>query len=279
MSNRLYVTDLDGTLLNDKGELSDFSVRGLNFLISKGIKITVASARSLKSIKRLLRGVKLELPILGFNGGYISDFKKNLHLKVNAINPEVAMKIFHTFEKGVLISAHHNGVERLFFTEPLSEGAKAYLIDREKHLNEASTIITSLDEILEWDIMAYTYIDHESIIIDFEEKISSFANISMHSWEDMYYKPWYWMSIHSELANKGTGIKALQDMVDNIHELVVFGDNINDLDMFNHADQAFAVENAMFDLKKKATGIIGHHSEDSVIKKIFEMEGINYDTL
>ena len=52
----------------------------------------------------------------------------------------------------------------------------------------------------------------------------------------------------------------------NAEKVVVFGDGKNDVDMFNIADESYAVENAVEDLKKIATGIIGNNNDDSVAK-------------
>ncbi len=46
--------------------------------------------------------------------------------------------------------------------------------------------------------------------------------------------------------------------------LVVFGDGKNDIDMFKIADEAYAVENAVSELKAVATGIIGSNENDGV---------------
>ena len=48
--------------------------------------------------------------------------------------------------------------------------------------------------------------------------------------------------------------------------LVVFGDGKNDIDMFELADESYAVQNAHEDLKKYATAIISSNDEDGVAK-------------
>ena len=47
-------------------------------------------------------------------------------------------------------------------------------------------------------------------------------------------------------------------------KLVVFGDSLNDVSMFRIADEAYAVANAMEELKQIATGVIGSNEEDAV---------------
>ena len=48
--------------------------------------------------------------------------------------------------------------------------------------------------------------------------------------------------------------------------LVVFGDGKNDIDMFQIADESYAVENAAPELKAVATGVIGSNNDDAVAK-------------
>jgi hydroxymethylpyrimidine pyrophosphatase-like HAD family hydrolase len=52
------------------------------------------------------------------------------------------------------------------------------------------------------------------------------------------------------------------------HELVVFGDQTNDIKMFKIALEAVAVANALPEVKRHATHVIGPNHEDSVVKYI-----------
>ncbi len=49
MMKTLYVTDLDGTLLNSKDSINEYSLQVINGLIEKGMLFTYATARSLSS--------------------------------------------------------------------------------------------------------------------------------------------------------------------------------------------------------------------------------------
>ena len=52
----------------------------------------------------------------------------------------------------------------------------------------------------------------------------------------------------------------------NIDYIVAFGDGKNDMDMFEIADEAYAVENAVDELKAIATDVIGSNDSDAVAK-------------
>ena len=70
-------------------------------------------------------------------------------------------------------------------------------------------------------------------------------------------------------VSKANAIKQLQSMLQ-CKKLVVFGDGKNDMDMFQIADEAYAVANAHEELKKYATGIILSNNEDGVAKWLEE---------
>ena len=64
-------------------------------------------------------------------------------------------------------------------------------------------------------------------------------------------------------ASKSNAIKQLQKLL-KCDKLVVFGDGKNDIDMFELADESYAVQNAHEELKKYATAIISSNDEDAV---------------
>ena len=66
-------------------------------------------------------------------------------------------------------------------------------------------------------------------------------------------------------ASKSNAIKQLQGLL-KCEKLIVFGDGKNDIDMFELADESYAVQNAHEDLKKYATAIISSNDEDGVAK-------------
>ncbi len=72
-----------------------------------------------------------------------------------------------------------------------------------------------------------------------------------------------WLEIMPKTASKSNAIIQLKNLL-SCEKLVVFGDGENDIDMFEIADECYAVENAVAELKEIATAVIGNNNEDSV---------------
>ena len=84
----VYVSDLDGTLLRGNTTLSAFSRYTLNALLDGGLQFTVASARSVASMRPILEGLRLTLPVVEFNGAFITDLYTGEHAIVHSLPRE-----------------------------------------------------------------------------------------------------------------------------------------------------------------------------------------------
>ena len=71
----LYVSDLDGTLLNTDAKLSDKSKEYLNTALNNNVKFTIATARTPATVVNLLEWVNINLPVITMNGSAIYDIK------------------------------------------------------------------------------------------------------------------------------------------------------------------------------------------------------------
>ena len=74
---RLIAVDLDGTLLNSYGEVTDYSKKIIKKLIENGIKFIIASGRPIDSIKTIAKEIGSENYFIAGNGSLIYDIKKD----------------------------------------------------------------------------------------------------------------------------------------------------------------------------------------------------------
>ena len=67
--------DLDGTLLNSHKVISQKNLKCLNEFVDNGVPVVIATGRTLKSVKKVTQGLKLETPVITLNG---NDIRKSL---------------------------------------------------------------------------------------------------------------------------------------------------------------------------------------------------------
>ncbi len=271
----LYVSDLDGTLLGQDGKLSPESRRLLAELLREGLPFTVASARSVWSIAQMLEGLELKLPVIELNGAFLSDLKTGRHLVVNQLSEAVKHGVYLEIQSsGFLpfISTYDGARDNLYHSEIGNEGMRWYYEDRmamrDPRLRPPRPLIDILDE----QVICFTVIDREERLKPLEERLNRLYGglVQLHLYRHLYCEGWHWLTIHDAKATKARALDGFLAMLGiGREELTVFGDDINDIAMFEHAGRAIAVGNAIAPVKERASQVIGSNREDSVARFIF----------
>lgn len=268
-SNTLYVSDLDGTLLRDDAVLSARSFAILSRLLRDGMPFTVASARSVVSMQQVLGDLPLALPVIEFNGAFLTDYSTGKHLVVNAIDSGLCAEILVSLRcSGVepFVSAFDGEMDCLYHERIVNEGMLGYLNSRIDSNDRRVRDPIRLDQCLGHKVVCFTIIDGEKRLVDLrcelEERYGE--RLVFHLYQDPY-SGWHWLTMHDRRSTKDQAIRRLQSMFGlDEHSLTVFGDHINDIRMFQIADTAVAVSNAQPSVMPYASEIIGSNMEDSV---------------
>lgn len=271
-----YVSDLDGTLLRNDARLSEASKAALQRLIADGLSFSVASARSVVSMRPLLDGLDLLLPVIEFNGAFVSDLRTGHHEIVNAIDPAIVPEVFDLLQRSsrsVFVSTFNGAADRLYYSEITNQGEQHYVSNRRACSDSRLRCISDLKAILGERVVCMTVIGRPDPLEEMARAAGErFADVlEMHLFENQYSPGWFWLTIHDARATKDQAIQEIRQRYGlDGHDLVVFGDHVNDVRMFRLANQAVAVANAHPDVKGVATQLIGSNEEDSVVRFIEE---------
>ena len=120
----LYVSDVDHTLLGSDGTLSRYSRDTLNSLLAAGMQFTVASARSCASLRHLLAGLHLTLPVVDFNGSFVSDLATGRHHVVHAVPPALLGDLWSLVKRSghmPFVSTRDGRADRLYYDTVLRD--------------------------------------------------------------------------------------------------------------------------------------------------------------
>jgi len=269
----IYISDLDGTLLQNNATLSDFAAENLTRLLNGDLNFTIATARSVVSVQQILKYLPLKLPVIEFNGAFISDFETGRHLIINDISGDIKEEIFeHILQYNLtpFISSFNGTEDCLYYEQVENEGMEWYVNSRTR-ANDKRLRKAILRETLVENVVCFTVVDKLDNLLELtnllQEKYT--RQIEIHLMENQYSPGWYWLTIHDCKATKDQAIGLLLKQYGfRLNDLTVFGDNANDIKMFKLARHKIAVSNAKPELKKYATRIIGTNEEDSVVKYI-----------
>lgn len=279
MSKTLFVSDLDGTLLQPDARLSETTVTLLNKSLAEGKLFTVATARTPATVAPILKEISLPAPAIVMTGAAFWNQQTNHYSGLKFMNPQAVAKLVDTLHttgfpiylftvEQEVINIYHVGggiltdLERRFMEERIHSPYKRFHFD------------TSGKELLP-DSFAHTILFYGMQPDDTARKafseIVKIPDIRPQFYHDIYGPEIGIVEAFSPEATKANAVRELAAEY-GVEKIVAFGDNINDIPMLKAADVAVAVENALPEVKEVADIVIGPNTSDSVARFIAEFD-------
>ncbi|MDE6028537.1 MAG: HAD family hydrolase [Muribaculaceae bacterium] len=269
----LYVSDLDGTLLQPDSRLSDTTLSILNRLISEGALFTIATARTPATVASIIDGLDLRLPAIVMTGTALWDKRDNSYSNVHYMNDEAVKELVGIYRRTdfptFLYTLRQNMIH-IYHLGPLS-GIEKEFIEARRH-NFAKTLHIPADgnsELPEWlgDTVLFYGMQPEVKAAETFALTSEVENVRAQKYHDFYGPEIGILEAFSPLSTKANAIRELAGKI-GAERIVAFGDNLNDMPMLELADVGVAMENGVEEAKAVADIVIGRNTEDAVAKFI-----------
>ncbi|MBQ7786477.1 MAG: HAD family hydrolase [Clostridia bacterium] len=264
----LYVTDLDGTLLRSDEKTSAFTNRAINELAGKGMLFSYATARSYVTASKVTRGLDARIPLIVYNGALVIDHGTGEIMISNFFGAQTARAMLQDLLANdifPIVYAFADSVEKFSYIDArCTWGMREFVNSRRG--DRRDNPVNDVQALFEGDIFYFACIDEAEKLAPLYEKYKDACHAVFH--RDIYSGA-HWLELMPKAASKSNAIRQLKAML-GCDKLVVFGDGKNDIDMFQLADESYAVENAAPELKAVATGVIGSNNEDAVAKWLLD---------
>jgi len=250
---KLVVTDMDGTLLNSKSEVSDRFFEVYHQLKRHNIQFIAASGRQYFSIVDRFEEIKDEITIVAENGAFAMHGEKELftsELPFEYISRTI--NILRSLNNVYIVLCGKNAA----YIETKDE----QFINMFKNYYSEFRLVDDLTEITEdtfFKIAAYHFDCSETHIYPAVKQLENDMQVIV-SGE-------HWLDISHNNANKGFALNILQNKLGiTKEETMVFGDYNNDLKMLALADYSYAMENAHPNVKNIANYSTKSNDEQGV---------------
>jgi Cof subfamily protein (haloacid dehalogenase superfamily) len=246
---KMIITDLDGTLLNDDKNISDYTLSVLKKCKNNGIKIGIATARSDRSGKRI----------------------------IDMVNPDIMI-----LNDGALIK---NETNKIIYKKLLSRKTSDGIINECVNNSNAGGIGVETEKDLyyeykkpfdsDWDGTKYNFkepLSQETYKISAEIFTEDFALYINNKYDECKLtcnsgECWYRFT-HRETGKMPAVEIVSKDQNIPLSDIVVFGDDYNDIEMIKKCGTGVAMENGIDEVKSAVKYICGGNNNDGVGKWI-----------
>ncbi|WP_373036535.1 HAD-IIB family hydrolase [Sulfurimonas sp.] len=267
----IYITDLDHTFLKTDLSISDYTKTIWNSKSTDSI-LSVATARTYKKTAQFLKDIHINAPMILLDGALIATMDKKI-IDTKFIIKEIADVIINEGGKFgiypfVLALADDSLNEAFLHSSILNEHQKEVLTRYTKDDNlQEHKDIRAMD-----DNFKIVYMGEEKLLRELAallEKI--FGDSLKFILAPEAYVGCYFLTILHRDADKAYGIKSVCEYSGlDLSKLTVFGDNFNDLGMFELASTSVAVANAQAEVKNRADIVLTHTNDEDAIAKYLE---------
>ena len=289
---KLVAIDLDGTLLNSDGEISEENKIALRESIKSGKEVVIASGRILNSVINFSKQIgNLNYAISG-NGSLVYDLNNEKIVYDNNMSKEKVLKIveiceknsiyysIHTFDKIITKSLNYNilvyqnenmrrdrykrvnievwpDVYEFIKNSTNERFLKMSICDDDKPI--FANILKKLREIKGIDVLDVAHMSRKSIKV---------AN-------EIIPIEYYYTEITNENVNKWEAIKCLLEKLSiDPKETICIGDNYNDKEMLENSGLGVAMSNANPYIKMIAKAIIKDNNSSGIADILYSLERI-----
>lgn len=267
MKYKLCVCDMDGTLLNSDGLISIENERALKKLQEIGIEVIIASGRTDLMMKSYIKQLELKGHIICCNGGLVKKIETGEVVYKKPIEKITAEKVIkYCFENAVNFLVY---TIDMVYSNRENQRAKFYenlnlSISQEFHIPIDYMEYVDVDKLLKKDIFKVLIIEKDD-----ERKDSIARYFSEMTGLAVVTSAKGLLDIMASGVSKGSAIKKLsEELKIDLKQVIAFGDNYNDLEMFEAAGFPIAMENAVEEIKSCSKYITRSNDESGVADAI-----------
>ena len=265
----LVATDLDGTFLNSKKEVSKLNREAISALKHKGILFGIASGRPVETVHAMLEDWKIEDSvsfIMGMNGGVIYDIRRRTKEEFHLLDGKIILDIINFYKDMDVI--FHVLVGDIRYTSKSTEETRAHAklfgeteieVDMESFLKDRT-----VNKLIIYCDPAYM-----PKVVERSKSFKRDDCVGFNTADNLF-------EYCDPTINKGYGIKKMcESLKINLKDTISIGDDYNDISMFLVTGFSVAMENANNDVKSKAKYITKSNNDEGVavfLEKILKGE-------
>jgi len=277
----LFITDLDGTLLNDHKNISDVNLKAIHQLRSNKVAFSVFTGRNFYSACEYLKMLAVEGLVALQNGALILEMPSRKVINEICLNSDIAVQIYQMAKRYALTMIcflSYQDLKRKADSDMIVEknNSDCEVFDHYfQHNHERITMVRSLQTLLSSKkaIGQFAIIGQEPSLRNLLTAVSNKYHDKISHVLSPISADCGFLEFFGPRVSKGDALDYLLKHYDTTASKTVFiGDNYNDLPLMKKVGLPVATENAPREIKDHCKMVVSsnnHHAVKEAIQKIF----------
>ena len=283
---KLVAIDLDGTLLNSYGEVSNKNKESLKKAIEKGTEIVLASGRPIMSVKNLANEIGCNKYMICGNGAITYDIQKEEIIYNRFLEKAKVLQLIKICEENSIF--YNVYTKDTILTKNLNYNILFYNQENANKPENKKTNISIVENIYEYiknreeeDYLKITVCDNDKVIFGSiirklrmikDVDVLDVAHMSRKMIKDGTEKvlmEYYYTEVTNTNVDKW---QAIENLIEKLQikreEVIAIGDNINDAEMVKNAGLGIMMQNSAPYIKEMADVVVSDNDNDGVAEAI-----------
>ncbi|RMF85905.1 MAG: HAD family phosphatase [Nitrospinota bacterium] len=272
MRYKLIALDIDGTLLNRHGEVGARTRRALHQAIAQGYRVILCTGRRYRTARQVMEALGLTTPLVLHNGLLVKDPATERTLYQNYLSPQGYLQVISLLrEAGYLpilyTDRYEEGID--FYLENDREG-NAYYLHYVQQNKAYYQVRDDLHLSYPGKIIHIGLLDQREVLEPIHKRLQTTLNGTVHvQIIRSLLDGACFLEIMNPGASKWHALAALARKCGIFpSEIVAIGDEINDLEMVQHAGLGIAMGNAIPAVKAVARYVTASHDAEGVAEAL-----------
>ena len=282
---KLAAIDLDGTMLNSYGEVTQNTKDIIKQVQNKGVEVIIASGRPIDSLKTISKEIACDKYFISGNGAILYDIKNNQILYENILKKSKVLDIIKICKENSIFFNIYT--EKEVLAESLNFNVLYYYKENLNKNEENKTHINIIENIYEYllereeKILKITICDNNQTIFNsILKKIKEISDIEVLEISHMSRKmikqgteeipiEYFYTEISAKNVDKWDAIEELAKRLDiKIEEIMAIGDNINDKKMIENAGMGVVMGGSTQEVINVADFVTDSNDNEGVAKAL-----------
>lgn len=267
MPYRLIVSDMDDTLLNERGLLSPATIEAIEAARAAGAELVLASGRMPCAMRSFSKELKVTLPMIAYNGAELVNPATDEIIYRLHVSPELTLELIEYCEE---LGLHVQAYDGDYFLTPVDNELAREYRDSVYGVALMRVMNQPLSQCVTWSqpkLLAITTGGREETAELLEKVRKRFEGRLICA----ISRPQYIECISPEAGKE----RALRELCAQLgvapEEVVAFGDGQNDVGMIRFAGLGVAVANAREEVRAQADLVAPSNHEDGVAQVIMQL--------